>query len=89
MLGGMHVAVGARVANTKAYPNGKTVAYQGISKDSPMVDLVYALGVILSDRSTDATLALGRELYASKPGEMARVTGAMSAASSITDELNL
>jgi hypothetical protein len=79
MIGGMHVAVGPRVAKKKTYAD-KTLEYEGIGQDSPMLDLIYAMGVILSDRSTDTTLALGRELFASRPKEMARVTGAMMSA---------
>ncbi len=76
MLGGLHVAVGPRVQKSKTY-SGKSIEYQGIAPDSPMLDLIYAMGVILSDRNTDSTLALGHELFATKPKEMARVTGAM------------
>ena len=85
LLGGLHVAVGPRASKSKAYP-GKTIQYDGISNDSPMLDLVYAMGVILSDRSTDTTLALGRELFATKPKEMARVTGGMIAAFDIAQK---
>jgi hypothetical protein len=76
-LGGMFVAVGPRAQKSKSYASGKTVAYSGIAPDSPMLDLVYALGVILSDRTTDTTLALARELFTSKQKEMARLTGSM------------
>jgi hypothetical protein len=47
---------------------------------------VYALSVILSDRSTDATLALGRELFVQSPELMARVSGAMIAAFDIAQK---
>ena len=86
MLGGLHVAVGPRAQKTKAYPGGKTVQYDGIATDSPMLDLIYAMGVILSDRTSDSTLALTRELFATKPKEMARVTGAMIAAFDIAQK---
>ncbi len=85
-IGGMDIAVGPRVAKTKSYAGGKTIEYQGISQDSPMLDLVYAMGVILSDRNTDSTLALGRELFTTKAAEMARVTGAMSKAFDIAQK---
>jgi len=79
-LGGLDVAVGPRVAKTKKYANGESVAYQGIDTNSPMLDLIYAMSVILSDKNTDTTLSLARELFTSKQKEMARVTGAMSTA---------
>lgn len=87
MLGGMFVAVGPRKDLTKTYDGTKAkVSYKGIAPDSPMLDLIYAMGVILSDRTTDSTLALGRELFATKPKEMARVTGAMIAAFDIAQK---
>jgi hypothetical protein len=86
MLGGLHVAVGPRVQKSKSYTGGKSVAYTGIAPDSPMLDLVYAIGVILGDRTSDTTLALARELFAAKPKEMARVTGAMIAAFDIAQK---
>ena len=81
-LGGMDVAVGPRVDKTKKYANGESVAYKGIDTNSPMLDLVYAMSVILSDKSTDTTLALAHDLF-TKPTtlpQMARVTGSMSKA---------
>lgn len=86
MLGGLHVAVGPRVQKSKGYASGKAVDYTAISPDSPMLDLVYAMGVILGDRTSDTTLALARELFATKPKEMARVTGAMIAAFDIAQK---
>jgi len=86
MLGGLHVAVGARSEQTKTYSTGKSVKYQGIPKESPLLDLVYALGVILGDRTSDTTLTMARELFATKPKEMARITGAMSTAFDIAQK---
>lgn len=86
MLGGLHVAVGPRVQKSKSYAGGKTVQYTGIAPDSPMLDLIYAMGVILSDRTTDSTLALGRELFATKSKETARMTGAMIGAFDIAQK---
>ena len=86
MLGGMHVAVGPRGPRSKAYAGGKNVDYQGIGADSPMLDLIYAMSVILSDRTTDTTLTLAHDLFTAKPKEMARVTGAMSKAFDIAQK---
>lgn len=86
LVGGMYVAVGPRVEKSKSYAAGKTIQYNGIAPDSPMLDLVYAMGTILGDKTTDTTLALGRELFVSKPSEMARVTGALSKAFDIAQK---
>jgi len=86
MLGGLYVAVGPRTELTKSYETGANVKYAAIPKDSPLLDLVYAIGVVLSDRTTDSTLALARELFATKPKEMARLTGALSGAFDIAQK---
>jgi hypothetical protein len=83
MLGGLHVAIGPRVPRTKTYA-GKTLEFDGVDvARSPLLDLVHAAAVILSDRNADATLALVRELFSSKQKEMARLTGAMLDAQNI------
>ena len=77
MAGGLWVAVGPRAQTTKAYAD-KSITYNGIStKDSPLLDLVYAMGVILSDKSADTTLALAHDLVANHTQDVARVSGAM------------
>lgn len=86
MLGGLHVAVGPRVQKSKSYAGGKRVDYTGIATDSPLLDLIYAVGVILSDRTTDGTLALAHDLFATKPKEMARIIGALSGAFDIAQK---
>lgn len=80
-VGGLYVAMGARARTSKSYANGKVVEYDGVSvADSPMLDLVHALGVILGDRNTDATLQMAKELFTKHEPQMARVTGALSTA---------
>ncbi len=86
LLGGLYVAVGPRVDKSKSYTNGHSVPYKGIAPDSPMLDLIYAMSVILADKSTDTTLSLARELFVQKPQEMARLTGAMSKAFDIAQK---
>ncbi len=84
-LGGLHVAVGPRTRATKTYRN-KTLQYDGIDvAKSPLLDLVHALGVVLSDRNADATLALVRELFVANPSQMARMTGAILQARNIAN----
>lgn len=77
MMGGLYVAMGPRGPASKKYGD-KTVEYEGLkTKESPMLDLVYAMGAILGDRNTDTTLAMAKELVAQKPKELARLSGAM------------
>lgn len=81
MMGGMPIMMGPRELRTKAYDNGTKVEFDGIrTKDSPMLDLVHAMGVILGDRTTDQTLAMASKLFTDKPKELARVTGAINTA---------
>lgn len=77
MMGGMYVAMGPRGPQKKTV-NGKTIEYEGVkTKESPMLDLVYAMGVLLGDRSMDTTLSMAKDLMVKNPKEMARVSGAM------------
>jgi hypothetical protein len=53
-----------------------TVPYAAYHPESsPLVDLVYALGVMLQDPATDDLLQLGRRMMAEHPNEMARLIG--------------
>src|SRR5262249_21291315 len=80
MMGGLPILLGPRETRSKAYAN-KTVEYDGVrASESPILDLVYALGAILGDRTADQTLAMTRELFTTQSKAMARVTGAMNAA---------
>ncbi|MBX3214045.1 MAG: hypothetical protein KF850_18565 [Labilithrix sp.] len=86
MMGGLPVVMGPRETRSKKYAN-KTIQFDGVrTKDSPMLDLVYALGAILGDKSADATLAMTKELFTTNARQTARVTGAMSAAFDIAAE---
>lgn len=84
MLGGMYRALGARdgfAKTNKVYGDSKsgqvTVTYDAYRADtSPIVDLVYALGQILGDPSTDTTLAYSKILMQQHEPELARVAGA-------------
>jgi hypothetical protein len=83
-MGGLPIAMGPRSPMSKQYPSG-TVEYEG-AKDSPMVDLIYAMGTILGDRGSDTTLQMVRDLTSTKPRELARITGALSAAFDIAQK---
>ncbi len=88
VLGGSYVLFGNRDAGattTRTYapdPSSSqptkpvTIAYSAFHPEtSPLVDLVYALGVMMADPSTDDLLQLGRQLMAQHPAEMARLVG--------------
>jgi hypothetical protein len=78
LLGGLPIVMGPRADRTKKYGD-TTIKWTGPKVDtSPMLDLVYALGVILGDKSIDDTLGMAKELFTSKQAAMARVTGAMT-----------
>ncbi|HVH46242.1 MAG TPA: hypothetical protein VM925_28065, partial [Labilithrix sp.] len=86
MVGGLPVVMGPREPRTKNYGD-KKVSFDGIrTKDSPMLDLVYALGAILGDKTADSTLAMVKELFTTKSKAMARVTGAMNTAFDIAQK---
>jgi hypothetical protein len=75
LLAGAYVAVGSRVKATKTYANAPSVSYDGIGVDSPILDLAYAAGTMLGDRSFDATLAMAHDLIANQPAPLARAVG--------------
>lgn len=76
LTGGLYVAVGPRETQSKAYADGSKVDYTAISANSPMLDLVYAMGVFLGDRHTDGTLAMARELFETQQPKLARLLAA-------------
>jgi len=86
LMGGLPIVMGPRETRTKVYAD-KKIQYDGVrAKESPLLDLVYALGVVLGDRTTDQTLALVRELFTSQIKVMARVTGALNEAFDIAQK---
>ncbi len=86
-LAGADVIFGARdtgKASTKQYaPDPSTGSTAPVSLPyrafqtgaSPMLDLVWALGQLMADPSTDDVLDLVRQLFASHPHELARLVG--------------
>jgi hypothetical protein len=86
MVGGLQILMGPRETRSKSYAN-KTVQYDGVRpSESPMLDLVYAIGAILGDKTADQTLAMARELFTTKSKDMARVTGALNTAFDIAQK---
>ncbi len=87
-LGGAYVLFGSRdgaPASTRQYPADPesaspttpvTLSYDAFHPESsPLVDLVYALGVMMSDPMMDDLLQLGRQLAAQNPQALARLVG--------------
>jgi len=79
LLAGFSVVAGQRNPgkdSSRTY-DGKQVAYRGFREDqSPLLDLVHAIGQILADPTTDDTLALLQRLTKEKPQVLARLVGA-------------
>ena len=84
LLGGLGVVAGTRQPgkdSLRAYqrPGGgrNEVAFRGIREDqSPLLDLVHAVGQVLAGSSIDDTLALVQRLAQDKPQVLARLVGA-------------
>jgi len=98
VLGGAYVLFGDRdpgATTTRQYAPDPTsdqptqpvtVSYSAFHPEtSPLVDLVYALGVMISDPEMDDLLALGRKLMAEHPKELARLVGIGLKVKSIAD----
>ena len=88
LVGGAYTLFGDRdsgATTTRSYapdpsatdPNKPVVvSYSAFHPESsPLVDLVYALGVTMADPSTDDVLQLVHQLMAQHPAEMARLVG--------------
>lgn len=87
LMGGMPIMMGPRETRTKTYENGTKVQFDGIKvKESPMLDLMWALGTILGDQTADLTLAMTRDLFTTNSKNMARVTGAINTAYDIAQK---
>ena len=79
LLGGFSVVAGKRQDgkdSLRTYAD-RQLAYRGIREDqSPLLDLVHAVGQILADPTTDDTLALLQKLAQDKPQVLARFASA-------------
>lgn len=90
VLSGAYVLFGDRdkgpATSQREYPPDPPLAYSAFHPEtSPLVDLVYALGVMLADPATDDVLALGRALMTDHPSELARLVGLLFRIKTIAD----
>jgi len=79
LLAGARVLLGTRDASagtTKTYADGTSVTYNAFHTDtSPVLDLLYALGQIMADPTTDDTLTFAKSLVSDHPNDVARLVG--------------
>ena len=79
MLGGAYDMLGSRdggPSSQKVYGD-VTIRYDAFHpENSPLVDLVYAVGQVLGDSTTDDTLALSKSLMQNHQADLARLVGA-------------
>ncbi len=84
LTAGLPVMVGGRDGSFKTerkYDNGESVAFNQVkANESPLLDLVYALGQLMGDKSFDQVLLLTKQLFATKQADLARVVAAGMAA---------
>ena len=74
-IGGLAVVAGGREDREKDY-DGAPLKYRAYAEDdSPLLDLVHAIGQVLADPSTDDTLALLQRLVEDEPEVLARLVG--------------
>jgi hypothetical protein len=78
-IAGAYVLLGTRDGapnSSYKYPDGTVIKFNAFHANaSPLADFVYALGQILADPSTDATLGLFGNLMAQHPNDVARLAG--------------
>ena len=78
-MAGAYVLFGTRDGSpktTRTYADGEKVTYDSFeTASSPIIDLLYAIGQVLADPSTDPTLALAGTLVSQNPNAVARVVG--------------
>jgi hypothetical protein len=89
LLAGLYVVAGEREGgedSVREYDDGAAVKYRAIREDaSPLLDLVYAMGQIFADPTTDDTLALLQRLAQDHPALLARLVGMGFQAKAIAD----
>lgn len=87
LLHGASLFFGARRDATRAYTGSDAVRYRQFAADNaPLVDLIHAVGVLLSHRDAGQYLALMRQLTtAEREAVLARLLGAMLAIDAAAD----
>ncbi len=89
LLGGFTVVAGQRGAGKDSLHSydGFQVSYRGYREDqSPLLDLVHAIGQVFADPSTGDTLALLQRVAQDKPQVLARLIGAGFRIKEIADQ---
>jgi hypothetical protein len=78
-MAGAFVLFGTRDGSpktTKTYADGEKVTYNSFeTASSPVIDLLYAMGQVLADPTTDATLSFASTLVSQNPNAVARLVG--------------
>jgi hypothetical protein len=79
LLAGLYIAAGKREGgedSLKKYDDGTSLKYRAYREDSsPLIDLVWGVGQVFADPTTDDTLALVQRLAQDKPQVLARLIG--------------
>jgi hypothetical protein len=90
LLAGLYAVAGERekgMDSVRKYADGQSVQYRAIKEDnSPLLDLVYAVGQVFADPTTDDTLALLQRLAQDRPDLLARMIGMGLSAKAIADK---
>jgi hypothetical protein len=90
MMAGAYVLLGTRDGSAKTvrtYADGEKVTYDAFHTDSsPIIDLLYALGQILADPTTEPTLGFASTLVSQHPNDVARLVGDGLYAKSLADK---
>ena len=85
LLHGAQGLFGDRAMTSRMYSSGP-VAYQGFNAQSPVVDLVHPVGVLLTHKNAPQILALARQLMTgANEQRLARVMGALLNLKAISD----
>ncbi|MGD0523794.1 MAG: hypothetical protein ABSE49_01550, partial [Polyangiaceae bacterium] len=76
-MAGAYVLFGTRDGSaTKSYADGENVKYDAFqTSNSPILDLLYAIGQIIADPTADPTLSFTSTLVSQQPNAVARVVG--------------
>jgi hypothetical protein len=86
MMAGLPAIMGGRdngFRTARKYADGGEVLFDQVKDDSPLLEMVYAAGQLLGDKSIDSVLLLTKQLFSTKQADLARVIGAVMAARNV------